>query len=1005
MRNLISAISILALCLNLSAGNIFSVRGGKTFLNDKEILVKGLRCSNSLLSDETTDALINHLDLYRSYGVNTISVFFMGSRFGDIKGYREDASLNPVYRERMARIIRACDRRDMLVLVGCLYWGGSNAKWESWEQKDAENAVANTVKWLSKNDFRNVFIDPDNEGMAHRGAGFDITGMIAAGKKTDPSIMIGFNAKGTPPLNSDIALHFSDKLPGMPYIQSEGTMTDYWGSYSKEEGLYEYINVGVYTEGKKAEQIKDTKLHLDRGDGYIFASTWLQNVPPNYRLGGDGSHCDPGIKWWLDFIGEHYPGDGFDLIRERVVSELLKSAVDDDRVETIINRMNEDGSFQDINYEDLSRTAGFPQREHTYNLVYLARAYKIKTSVYYGSEGLKEVIIRGLKYWVDNDFFGDNWHNNQISTPTNLVNLMLLTGEELPGDLVDKAQPIIGRANMNASGARPSGDRIVIAGILAKNLLFKGDKEEFEKIIELIQGEMKFSTGKRGMQHDYSFHHRTDRVNNTTSYGYGKYANAYGEWSYYVANTKYAFPTEKINLLVDYYLDGIYKQMVYGIYTDISVKNRSISQKSRVEPHSVTEIERLLISTDYRKDELEEIIRLRKGEADPSSSFCKFFWQTEHFVCQRPNYYTTVRMFSTRNRNMEKPYNGPGKTTHHRADGTNYLMLRGDEYHNIWPVYDWQKISGTTIMQKPELYGPEDIQKEGLTDFVGAVTDGLYGAVAFDFKSPHDMTEAKKSWFFFDDEYVCLGTGINSEPDLPVVTTINQVLMRSDVSVMQEDKVEKLPHGNRQMDKVKWVYQDKIGYIFPEPTTINLSNRVEQGRWSDITDQKNISEEIVSEEVFTLWFDHGNRPENAAYQSLVVPDVSEMELRQTSSNNRNIDIISNRSEVQAVKHIGLGIYQLAFYKAGEVEISSGCMFSMECQGMAMLKMQGNRIKELTLSDPSRKLGRIMVTVPGIYNNRGDNFVTYPQKGENITVIIADLPEGVYCGKSTTIQLD
>ena len=52
-------------------------------------------------------------------------------------------------------------------------------------------------------------------------------------------------------------------------------------------------------------------------------------------------------------------------------------------------------------------------------------------------------------------------------------------------------------------------------------------------------------------------------------------------------------------------------------------------------------------------------------------------------------------------------------------------------------------------------------------------TDGSYGAVAFDFTSPHDMTVAKKSWFFFDEEYACLGTGIKSDRNLPVVTTIN----------------------------------------------------------------------------------------------------------------------------------------------------------------------------------------------------------------------------------------
>lgn len=1003
MRNVVTVISVLTFCLNLSAGNIFSVKGEKTFLNDKEVLVKGLRCSNSILNDETTDGLINHLDLYRSNGINTISVFIMGSRFGDIKGYQKDASLDPVYRERMAKIIRACDRRNMIVLVGCLYWGGSTAKWENWEQEDAEKALFNTVKWLSENEFRNVFVDPDNEGMASRDAGFDISGMIAAGKEADPSIMIGYNAKGNPPSNADLALHFSDKVPGLPYIESEGTMTDYWGEYSKEKGLYEYINVGVYTEGKKAEQLKNTRMHLDKGYGYIFASTWLQNVPPNYGPGGDGSHCNPGIKWWLDFIAENYPGGGFDLVKERVVAELLKPAVDDGRVETILNRMNENGSFQGINYKDLSRTAGFPQRKHTYNLVYLARAYKTAGSKYYKNTELYENIVRGLKYWVEYDFFGDNWHNNQISTPTNLVNLMLLIGDEIPPDLVDHAQPIIGRANMNASGARPSGDRIVIAGILAKNLLFTGDREEFEKIIELIEGEVKFSTGKRGMQHDYSFHHRTDRVNNTTSYGYGKYANAFGEWSYYVANTKYAFSVEKINQLVDYYLDGIYKQMVYGIYTDISVKNRSISQKSGFEPHGVTEIERLLISTDYRKDELEEIVRLRKGEAEPSSSFCKFFWQTEHFVCQRPSFYTTVRMFSTRNRNMEKPYNGPGKTTHHRADGTNYLMLRGDEYHNIWAVYDWQKISGTTIMQKPELYGPEDIQKEGLTDFVGAVTDGLYGAVAFDFKSPHDMTEAKKSWFFFNEEYVCLGTGINSEPDLPVVTTINQVLMRSDVSVMQEDKVKRVPHGSRRLENVKWVHQDRVGYLFPQPETIHLSNQMEQGRWSDITDQKNIPQEIVSEEVFSLWFDHGNSPENAAYQYIVVPDIGVEELEQTGNINRGIEILSNSSGIQAVKHNKLGICQMAFYKAGEVDISGGSTVRMESQGMLMLKMQGERIIEMTLSDPSRKLGRIVVTVPGIYTVTGENILAYPHNNRNNTLLVVDLPKGVYAGKSITFK--
>lgn len=697
--------------------------------------------------------------------------------------------------------------------------------------------------------------------------------------------------------------------------------------------------------------------------------------------------------------------DDFLIVKERVVSELIKTVPEDDYIASILERMNEDGSFKDINYADLSRVAGFPHRRHTYDLVYLATAFQSKGSSHYKSPKIKERITTSLKYWTDNDFFGDNWHNNQISTPTNLVNLMLVFGEMLPKDLIDQAQPIIARANMNASGARPSGDRIVIAGILAKNLLFIGDRVEFKNIIELIEGEVKFSHGKRGMQHDFSFHHREDRVNNTTSYGYGKYANAFGEWSFYVANTKYAFSVDKLNHLVDYYLDGIYKQQVYGIYPDISVKNRSITHKVEFKTQGILEVERLLSGTDYRKVELEEIIRLRKGEVKPSQSFSKFFWQTEHFVFQRPNFYTTVRMHSTRNRNMEVPYNGPGKPTHHRADGTNYLQLTGDEYHNIWPVYDWQKVSGTTIVQKPALHGPKEIQKDGLTDFVGAVTDGLYGAVAYDFRSPHDMVTAKKSWFFFDDEYVCIGTNINSRKRLPVYTTVNQVLLRSDVKGEINGQIKKLNEGSHQLSGVKWVHQDKVGYIFPDTTSISLSNKVAKGRWSDITDQINISDELVSKKVFTLGFDHGNRPQAASYQYIVVPDISEQELEESSVGNRGIEILANNSSVHAVKSTKLDICQAAFYRAGQVEIAEGSFLKMDSQGMVMLKMKDDRINEVSIADPSRKLTRALITVPGIYENSGDGHVLYPDKAQNETMMIIDIPQGVYAGKSVTIKLN
>ena len=291
--------------------NIFSVSGNRTMLNGKAFQVIGLRCSNALLSDATVDSLLNHLDEYKEYGINTISVYLMGSRYSNINGYELDGHLKEIYQQRMARIIEACDQRKMVVLVGILYWGAQqrnlfNAHYASWRQDQVNDAMVNTVEWLKENRYRNVFIDPDNEGMAERGAGFKIDEMICKGKQVDETICIAYNRNGFAPPCADLTIHHAKIMEGMPYIQTEGTPSQYWGDYSKEKGLEHYINVGIYTEGKKAEQIADTQEMLDAGHGYMFASTWLQNIPPNYHLGGDGSPCDPGMHWWLKFIKENY---------------------------------------------------------------------------------------------------------------------------------------------------------------------------------------------------------------------------------------------------------------------------------------------------------------------------------------------------------------------------------------------------------------------------------------------------------------------------------------------------------------------------------------------------------------------------------------------------------------------------------------------------------------------------------------------------------------------------
>lgn len=60
---------------------------------------------------------------------------------------------------------------------------------------------------------------------------------------------------------------------------------------------------------------------------------------------------------------------------------------------------------------------------------------------------------------------------------------------------------------------------------------------------------------------------------------------------------------------------------------------------------------------------------------------------------------------------MEVPYNSEGLLNHHWGDGANHISRTGDEYYDVFPTFDYQKIPGATIMQKEVLPAPDQVQK------------------------------------------------------------------------------------------------------------------------------------------------------------------------------------------------------------------------------------------------------------------------------------------------------
>lgn len=700
------------------------------------------------------------------------------------------------------------------------------------------------------------------------------------------------------------------------------------------------------------------------------------------------------------FEASSIPLPDMELVKARVIAELLESNTSTSRVASLLSSLENDGYWPDIDYEDVSRT-GWDHREHLENVVYLSRAYKQQDSDYYLDENLKNAIDSALNFWLEEDFTADNWYQNQIRTPRDMVRIFLIMDDSLSDSQVAKGLSIIERANLDASGARPGGDLIIIAGTMTKRGIFLEDEELIQKAVNAMAGEIRFTSpesGMRGVQVDYSFQHRTDGVISTLTYG-ANYPENFVPWAIRLANTKYAFPDEASKLLIDFYLDGIVSTMVHGKYRDPGASNREISRRTNFNSRGTSLPRELLKISNYRQDELEKLIKIRNGEQEPDYTHNRYFWRSTYFNHQRPDYFASVRMHSNINNNVEEPYNDEGLRNHHLADGSNFISRTGEEYNRIFPVWDWQKIPGTTVVQKPSLPGSGQIVKNGRSTFAGGVSDGTYGAAAFNFSSLHDPLDARKSWFFFDDEFVSLGSGISSESGYPVATTLNQSLLKGAVTT---DESEVSSNGDHDLEDVSWVHHDGIAYLFPNPINLRLTNKTESGNWRQINHQSWATDDEVQQDVFKLWLDHETQPENASYEYIVVPGIDASEINDYQ-NSSEIEVLANTPEIQAVKHAGLEISQIIFYEAGEIDIAEGMTVSADMQSKVLIKTSGDVVKEITVSSPGPRRGELLLNlkvtakIESSVPKLADSWI----EEEGYSDVYYTIPSAEFSGKSIT----
>lgn len=631
-----------------------------------------------------------------------------------------------------------------------------------------------------------------------------------------------------------------------------------------------------------------------------------------------------------------------------------------------------DGSFSDINYDDQSGTNWQPI-VHLDRLKNLVFAYTMSNSDYYQSEAIYENILSILDYWYQKHPGSSNWWNTQIAVPKSLgVSLIQMRkGKKQIPENIEQLHIV----RLAADAANPDNEEGANLTDVATDYFYRAclqaDVSALQKAINYAFSPLKLESVQNtasGIRFDYSFH----------QHGRQLYIGGYGEelikgateFAMNLLGSEYALKGDQLDALSGF-IRNAYIPAVRGQYIHYNVMGRSLSRNGATVKTGFAKYINDMKTIDPTHaavyDEAVKRMRNTENSAYKVTPHNSLFPISDYAQHTRTTYSFGVRAVSERTSHVEKG-NGENLKGYFLSLGSTVTTMNGNEYRDIFPVWNWARIPGTTAPQVTDIPQRKDWGILGTGNFVGGVSDSLYATMTFNSEDVIDgrQTQAKKSWFMFDEEIVCLGSDITSNSSFPVNTTVEQSLLKSDVIVSNSGTETTLTDGEHSYsDGVDWVLHNRIGYFFPEKGNLKLINKNQSGNWKDINTTQ--ADQTVSQDVFTLFFDHGTNPNASDYAYVIVPN----KLTATAMKNHkidNIEILANNNKMQVVEHRGLGMWMLVFFEAGKFTHSR---LEVEVSKPAVIMLKNATTPQVTMhiADPAQTRSQIEVKtmIPSVSN--------------------------------------
>jgi hyaluronate lyase len=332
------------------------------------------------------------------------------------------------------------------------------------------------------------------------------------------------------------------------------------------------------------------------------------------------------------------------------------------------------------------------------------------------------------------------------------------------------------------------------------------------------------------------------------------------------------------------------------------------------------------------------------------------FPQMDRVLALRNGFAFGISMSSSRIANYES-INGGNLHGWFTGQGMTYLYITNSTEtqfsSDFWPTVDPYHLPGTSIGTNNVGNSANEANTTGQPWAGGAQVKNTYGVAGMQLHELKGTFFAKKSWFMFDNEIVCLGANITSGGPSEVDTTAEDRRLGNPITSTFTINGKSITptvgwSSNLPSATPSWCALGGTGGYYFLAGNSNLQAVILQnsGSWSQINTGD--SGTSYTDDYLKLWYNHGVQPVNATYSYVILPNMNAITVS-NYANAPDIVILTNSAFVQAVQKPSLGLEAANFWTNGPGSVD----FISVNNEASVITMESTNGISIGVSDPTQ----------------------------------------------------